>query len=43
MPAWDEEEQTYWNIVHFVRHLPVITKDEIGSVESMSRTPDEHE
>jgi len=45
MPAWDEEEQTYWDLVHFVRHLPVITKSEIENVEKISRATDsdEHE
>jgi len=40
MPAWGtgtaEGEQASWALVHFVRHLPSLTEDEIEEMESLN-------
>ena len=46
MPAWGtgtpEGEQASWRLVHFIRHLPQITPEEIAQMESMNpRSPED--
>jgi mono/diheme cytochrome c family protein len=46
MPAWGtgtpEGEEDSWKLVHFIRHLPQITPDEIAQMEAMNpRSPAE--
>ena len=46
MPAWGtdtpEGEQASWRLVHFIRHLPQITPEEIEEMEAMNpRSPEE--
>jgi mono/diheme cytochrome c family protein len=46
MPGWStgtpEGETASWQLVHFIRHLPSITADEIGEMERMNpRSPAE--
>jgi mono/diheme cytochrome c family protein len=40
MPAWGsrtaEDDQDSWKVVHFVRHLPKISKDEVREMEKMN-------
>jgi len=40
MPAWGtgtpEGEEDSWKLVHFIRHLPQITSDEIAQMEAMN-------
>jgi len=40
LPAWGsgttEDDQDSWKVVHFVRHLPKITKDEVREMEKMN-------
>ena len=54
MPAWGtehgEEDWSDWKLVHFIRHLPKISKDELREMEGMNGTaaepepkPQEHE
>jgi mono/diheme cytochrome c family protein len=44
MPAWgsgtDKDAQDSWKLVHFIRHLPSISADEIKDMEKMNpKTP----
>ncbi len=43
MPAWGtgtpEGEQDSWKLVHFIRHLPQITPEEIEQMEAMKPRP----
>src|SRR6266571_7726275 len=46
MPAWGEDtpeaDQESWKLVHFIRHLPRITDEELREMESMNpRSPEE--
>jgi mono/diheme cytochrome c family protein len=46
MPAWGgdtpEDDTASWHLVHFIRHLPKITGDELEEMESLNpRSPDE--
>jgi len=46
MPAWGtgdrEHEQASWHLVHFIRHLPRLTVEEVGEMERMNpRSPGE--
>ena len=46
MPGWstgtDEGEQATWHLVHFIRHLPDVTADELKAMEGMNpRSPQE--
>ena len=46
MPAWGSsskaDEQASWKLVHFIRHLPHLSADEIGRMEKLNpRSPDE--
>lgn len=46
MPGWstgtDEGEQATWHLVHFIRHLPDVTPDELEAMEEMNpRSPQE--
>jgi mono/diheme cytochrome c family protein len=45
MPAWGGSkagEQASWKLVHFIRHLPHLSADEIGQMEKLnSKSPDE--
>lgn len=46
MPAWGgddaAEDQDSWKLVHFIRHLPKITSEEIAAMKTMNpKTPDE--
>jgi hypothetical protein len=48
MPGWGngtaESSRFTWTLVHFVRHLPKITTEEIGEMEKLNpRTPEEYE
>lgn len=43
MPAWNEEEATYWKIVDFLRHMPQMTAAEAAEVQKMSGLSVEHE
>ena len=48
MPGWGngtaESARFTWTLVHFVRHLPKITTEEIGEMEKLNpRTPEEYE
>jgi cytochrome c553 len=48
MPGWGngtaESARSTWTVVHFVRHLPRITTEEIGEMEKLNpRTPEEYE
>lgn len=40
MPAWStgttEGEQESWRLVHFIRHLPELTKDELADIETLT-------
>lgn len=40
MPAWGEDppekDQDSWKLVHFIRHLPSITKEELQEMEKMN-------
>lgn len=40
MPAWGtgspEGEQASWHLVHFIRHLPSLTEDEIAEMEALN-------
>lgn len=46
MPAWstgtNEGEQESWRLVHFIRHLPEVTKDELAHMETLTpKSPEE--
>jgi mono/diheme cytochrome c family protein len=46
MPAWStgtkDGETSSWHLVHFIRHLPALTDDEIERMESLNpRSPEE--
>jgi hypothetical protein len=46
MPAWGndspESEAAGWQLVHFIRHLPKLTPEEIAEMESLNpKSPDE--
>lgn len=46
MPAWStgtkEGETSSWHLVHFIRHLPKLTQDEVARMEDLNpRTPAE--
>jgi hypothetical protein len=46
MPAWStgtkEGETSSWHLVHFIRHLPKLTQEEISRMEDLNpRTPAE--
>jgi len=46
MPGWStgtkEGETSSWHLVHFIRHLPKLTEDEIAHMESLNpRSPEE--
>ena len=46
MPAWEtgtaEGDQQSWHLVHFIRHLPMISEDELREMEKLNpRSPDE--
>ncbi|MGH7896881.1 MAG: c-type cytochrome [Candidatus Binatia bacterium] len=48
MPAWGsdhaEEEWSDWKLVHFIRHLPKITKAELREMERLNpKTREERE
>ena len=40
MPAWgtgtQEDEDATWRLVHFIRHLPFLTKEEILEMETLN-------
>jgi mono/diheme cytochrome c family protein len=45
MPAWstgtDDGEQASWHLVHFIRHLPQATADELAAMERLNpRSPE---
>jgi len=47
MPAWEshgaEEDWSNWQLVHFIRHLPKITKDELAEMKRLNpKDPEEH-
>jgi mono/diheme cytochrome c family protein len=42
MPAWDEEEATYWKLVDVVRHFPSITPAEVQEIQKQSGATNEH-
>jgi cytochrome c553 len=47
MPGWGngtaESARSTWTLVHFVRHLPKITTEEMGEMEKLNlRTPEEY-
>jgi hypothetical protein len=43
MPGWGtgtpESERASWHLVHFIRHLPNITNDEIEAMEALNPRP----
>jgi len=46
MPAWgentEEDDEASWALVHFIRHLPRITPEEIAEMEALNpKSPDE--
>jgi hypothetical protein len=46
MPAWGEDtpedDAASWHLVHFIRHLPKITEEELNEMESLNpKSPDE--
>lgn len=42
MPAWGGEDAENWKLVHFVRHLPKLTPEEIAQLEQQNpKTPAE--
>ena len=46
MPAWStgtsDGEQDSWRLVHFIRHLPELTKDELAHMETLTpKSPEE--
>jgi mono/diheme cytochrome c family protein len=46
MPAWGEDtkkdDEASWALVHFIRHLPKITPEEIAEMEALNpKSPDE--
>lgn len=45
MPAWStghaDSEKATWHLVHFIRHLPMITPDEIEQMEALNPTSPE--
>lgn len=48
MPAWgshgDEDDWTNWKLVHFIRHLPNLTKAELGEMKKLNpKSPEEVE
>lgn len=48
MPAWStgtpEGQTASWKLVHFIRHLPVLSPEEISAMEKLNpKTPDEFE
>jgi mono/diheme cytochrome c family protein len=47
MPAWGsgsaESEQESWKLVHFIRHLPAVTQNELTEMEQLNpKSPEEH-
>lgn len=47
MPAWggsNASEQSSWKLVHFIRHLPKLSDEEIGRMEKLNpKSPDDLE
>jgi hypothetical protein len=48
MPAWGEdgmnEDQGSWKLVHFIRHLPRLTPEELDRMQSLKpKTPHQDE
>src|SRR5436309_13393951 len=48
MPAWGEEtredDRESWELVHFIRHLPRLTREEVEDMKAMNpKTPEECE
>jgi mono/diheme cytochrome c family protein len=48
MPAWGngspESSRGSWTLVHFIRHLPKITTEEVGEMEKLNpKSPEEYE
>jgi mono/diheme cytochrome c family protein len=48
MPAWGEEDDTKdldsWKLVHFIRHLPQVSEDELAEMERMNpKSPEDEE
>jgi len=48
MPAWGngtaESHRASWTLVHFIRHLPKITTEEVGEMEKANpKSPEEYE
>lgn len=45
MPAWgsgEHDDQDNWHLVHFIRHLPKLTPEEIGEMERLNpKSPSE--
>jgi mono/diheme cytochrome c family protein len=46
MPAWGtgtaEGEEASWHLVHFIRHLPQLTREEVAEMESLNpKSPEE--
>ena len=45
MPGWStgtkEGETSSWHLVHFIRHLPKLSDEEIASMESLNPKPPE--
>ena len=44
MPAWgaEDSDEDSWKLVHFIRHLPALTPDEIREMESLNpKSPSE--
>jgi mono/diheme cytochrome c family protein len=45
MPAWggsDHDDQDSWKLVHFIRHLPQLTSDELEEMKKLNpKSPDE--
>ena len=47
MPAWGngstESEEASWNLVHFIRHVPKLTADELKEMEHLNpKGPEDH-
>jgi mono/diheme cytochrome c family protein len=44
MPGWGGNDVDNWKLVHFVRHLPKLTPEEIDAMERLNpKTPEEIE
>lgn len=36
MPGWGGDDEENWKLVHFIRHLPRLTKEEIGFMQEIN-------